>query len=96
MDQPLLPAGGQAAGGNDRLEHRLIAQRHVKLFARQARSQDRDGIADGARVGACHIGFAEILDAGLVEFIGPFPPLAEDLAEIGVTLRRAGGGFDMA
>ena len=47
-------------------------------------------------IGGGDIGITKILDTGLIKLVGTFAALAEDFAEIGITLRRAGRRFDMA
>ena len=96
LHQPLLPAERQAKGGNHRFEHLLVAQRDCKRPARQQALQNAGGVNDGTGVGGGNIGIAEILDARLIKLVGTFAALAEDFAEIGITLRRAGRRFDMA
>lgn len=94
--QPLLPAERQAKGGNNRLEHLLIAQGDGKRPARQQTLQNPGGIDDGTRIGGSNIGIAEILDAGLIKFVRTFAALAEDFTEIGITFGCAGRRLDMA
>ncbi len=96
MDQPLLPAGRQAAGGHHRLEHALVTQRDGKRLTGQPAGENVDGIRHGTGIGAGDIGVTEILDAGLIELGRALAALAEHFAQIGVALRRAGGGLDVA
>jgi hypothetical protein len=48
------------------------------------------GVGYAAGVGGGRVAVAEILDAGLEEFVAAFAALPKDLAEIGVAARRLG------
>ena len=96
VDQALLPAGRQAERGDDRLEHGLVADDDRQVPLRKESPEDGERVADGARIGLGLVGVAEILDAGLVELARAVAALAEDGAEIGIALRRAGRRLDVA
>jgi len=88
MDQPLLPARGKPQTGDDRFKHRLVAQRDGQILVWRNTCDQGAGFRQGAGVGAGLVGFAQILDTGLIELIAALAALAEHLAEIGIASRR--------
>jgi hypothetical protein len=88
VDETLLPAGRQAETGDHRLEHGLVAQNDRQVCAGDELRNERAGLGQRPGIGTGFIGFPQVLDACLVEFVAAFAALAEHLAQIGVTARR--------